>query len=377
MKHRLVSRVAFAALPAVAMLCILGSCKKKGADRQDEELTVNVALPEVDSVTLTKSYPGYMMANRKVDLVARVDGYLREKCYESGQYVTQGTVLFRIEDTQYRDAVAQAEASLRTARATNDYNTRNYAAMKKALESDAVSQMSVIEAESDMKNSEASIHNAEAALQTARTNLGYCVVRAPFNGHVTASGPDPGAYLAGAGSPVTLATIFDDATMMATFNVEDADFIKNIQKNRGAMGLDFSAIPLAFEDTLPHAYTGNLSYIAPDVDPSTGTLVLRASVDNKYGELKDGMYVTITLPYQMVPDAILVKDAAISTDQAGKYLYVVNDSGKVVYTPIKVSELVRDSMRVVTSGLPKDARYVTQALLKVRDGMKVKPVMTR
>ena len=98
------------------------------------------------------------------------------------------------------------------------------------------------------------------------------------------------------------------------------------------------------------------------------------NIDN---ELKDGMYVTVSLPYGVNPKAVLVKDASIGTDQLGKYVYVVNDSNKVVYTPIKVGEVYQDSLRIVNEGLgPKD-RYVTKALLKARDGMSVKPRMTK
>ncbi len=362
-------------MTAVAM--IMSSCHKKSSADGDAELPVAVAMPEVDTVTLTKSYPGYLQAQAVVQLVARVNGYLRTKDYASGQFVNKGQVLFTIEDTQYRDALAQAEAQLATARSTYEYNKNNYEAMKKALESDAVARISVIQAESEMKNSLAAIHNAEAAVQSARTNLGYCTVRAPFNGHVTASGPDPGAYLAGAGSPVTLATIYDDSQMGAVFNIEDTQFMRMMDHKGDGHELDYARIPVTFEDTLPHRYTAKLSYISPEIDKSTGTLLLKAELDNSYGELKDGMYANITLPYAIVPDAILVKDASISTDQAGKYVYVVNDSNKVVYTPIKTGELVRDSMRIVTSGLTPQSRYVTQALLKVRDGMDVKPIQQK
>lgn len=366
-----------AALSVAALSVTVVSCKKKSAAMPDEELTVSVAEPEVDSVTLTRTYPGFLIADNKVDLVARVNGYLRAKCYNDGQYVSAGTVLFRIEDTQYRDAVAQAEAQLRTAKATYEYNSRNYEAMKKALLSDAVSQMSVAQAESEMKNSLAAIHNAEAALETARTTLGYCTVRAPFAGHVSAPAVSVGAYLSGAGAPVTLATIYQDAKIQAVFNIEDSDFLGEVKRRSSSSGLNFSAIPIQFNDTLQHKYTGDLFYVAPDVDSSTGTLVLKASVDNSYGELKPGMYATITLPYKKVDKAILVKDASIGTDQAGKYLYVVNDSSRVVYTPIKVGDLINDSMRLVTSGITPQSRYVTQALLKVRDGMKVKTVTVK
>lgn len=362
-------------MTAVAM--IMSSCHKKSSADGDAELPVAVAMPEVDTATLTKSYPGYLQAQAVVQLVARVNGCLRTKDYASGQFVNKGQVLFTVEDTQYRDALAQAEAQLATARSTYEYNKNNYEAMKKALESDAVARISVIQAESEMKNSLAAIHNAEAAVQSARTNLGYCTVRAPFNGHVTASGPDPGAYLAGAGSPVTLATIYDDSKLSAVFNIEDTQFMRMMDNKGSRQELDYARIPVTFEDTLPHRYYADLSYISPEIDKSTGTLQLKAQLDNAYGELKDGMYANIVLPYAKLPNAILVKDASISTDQAGKYVYVVNDSNKVIYTPIKIGELVRDSMRVVTSGLTPQSRYVTQALLKVRDGMTVKPIQQK
>lgn len=89
------------------------------------------------------------------------------------------------------------------------------------------------------------------------------------------------------------------------------------------------------------------------------------------------MFVKINMPYAFDKEAILINDASIMTDQRGKYIYTVNDSDKVVYTPVTVGELINDTLRVVTSGLKPDTRYVTKALLKVRDGMKVKPVMTR
>lgn len=368
-------RCSLICMAALAMM--MSSCHKKSSADSDAELPVAVALPEVDTVTLAKTYPGYLQAHSMVQLVARVNGYLRTKNYVSGQFVNKGQLLFTIEDTQYRDALVQAEAQLATARATYEYNKNNYEAMKKALESDAVARISVIQAESDMKNSLAAIHNAEAAVQSARTNLSYCTVRAPINGHVTASVPDIGAYLAGAGSPVTLATIYDDSSMGAVFNIEDMQFMRMMDHKGDGHELDYARIPVTFEDTLPHHYTAKLTYISPEIDKSTGTLLLKAELDNPYGELKDGMYANITLPYAIVPDALLVKDASISTDQAGKYVYVVNDSNKIVYTPVTVGDLVRDSMRVVTHGLTPQSRYVTQALLKVRDGMTVKPIQQK
>lgn len=86
------------------------------------------------------------------------------------------------------------------------------------------------------------------------------------------------------------------------------------------------------------------------------------------------MYTNVHMPFGENAKAILVKDSSIGTDQLGKYLYVVNDSDKIVYTPIKTGDLYNDSLRVITEGIGPNSRYVTSALLKVRDGMTIKPI---
>jgi multidrug efflux pump subunit AcrA (membrane-fusion protein) len=106
-------------------------------------------------------------------------------------------------------------------------------------------------------------------------------------------------------------------------------------------------------------------------------MLLQAKVDNPYNELKNGMYTTVSLPYRNEPNAILVKDASIGTDQKGKYLYIVNDSNRVVYMPIEVGDIVNDTLRVIESGVKPGMKYVTKAMLKVRPGMTVKPILTK
>lgn len=361
-------------LPAMILTT---SCHKKATETDSKPAVVDVAIPVVDSVVLHKTYPGFLSASQSVNLVARVDGYLVSHPYTGGDFVKKGTVLFTIEDKNYRDAVVKAEAALSDAKSTYAYVSSQYAAMKEALESDAVSQMEVLQAKSSMEEAAANIKNAEAALRTAQTTLGYCTVVAPFDGHVTSTVYDNGAFLAGAGSPVTLATIYDDASMNANFSIEDSRYLELIKefKNK-ANDVDYSKMPVQFSETLPHEYTANLSYMAPLIDKSTGTMLLKAKIMNPYNELKDGMYVTVSLPYDIAPDAIMIKDASIGTDQLGKYVYVVNDSNRVVYTPIEVGETVNDTLRIVTKGLNPKSRYVTKALLKVREGETVDPRMT-
>lgn len=361
-----------AILAAAVIVTSCGGHKKSGEDMQ--EASIDVALPEIDSVTLSNTYPGQLTAISQVEVVARVSGLLTAQLFKDGQYVHKGDVLFRIEDSKYRDAVQQAKAALTTAISTRDYAKSHYEAVKKALESDAVSKMEVNQAESNLQQAEASIKNAQAELETANTNLSYCTITAPISGMASAGQMDVGNYVNGEVSAVTMTTLYDTSVLTAHFAIDENEGMITNPKNSEAL---FKNIPLSFSDSVAHKYYGDLSYVAPALEESTGTLDLRCHIKNVYNELKPGMFVKVNLPYKEVSDAILVKDAAISTDQLGKYLYVVNDSDRVVYTPIKVGPLYHDSLRVVTSGITPKSKYVTKALLKVKDGMTVKPHLVK
>ena len=194
---------------------------------------------------------------------------------------------------------------------------------------------------------------------------------------VTDNTKSAGNYVTGQGSPVVLATIYDTSTVSANFAIEDDrlhDIINALALNDS---LDFKSIPVTFDEPLPHDYTGEISYVSPTLNNTTGTLKLKCCIQNPHDELRPGMYVKVDLPYDRLPDAVLVKDAALGSDQLGKYLYVINDSNKVVYTPVKVGPLYHDSLRVINKGIRPTDRYVTKALLKVRDGMTVSPRMTK
>lgn len=366
------------AIILAALALSFASCSKKDKNASGSEpMPVDVAEAVVDTVLLSKSYPGTLNSVNSVDIVGRVNGTLLQQLYASGDAVKKGQVLFKIEDTKYIDAVDQAEAALTNARSAYDYNSVHYAAMAKALESDAVAQIQVLEAKSALEQSEAQIKNAEAALQTARTNLGYCTVRAPFDGAVSKPVYSEGAYIGGEGAPVKMAEIYDNTSFNANFYIEDGSYIRSLANENNRSKIDYDSVPVKFSEPLPHNYSGRLIYMAPSIDTATGTLLLRVRVYSPYGELRNGMYCTVDLPYKFEPAAVMIKDAAISTSQTNKYIYVVNDSNRVVYTPIEVGDLVNDTMRVVTSGLKGGEKYVSRALLKVRPGIEVKPILTK
>lgn len=347
----------------------------------DKSSNMGQGTPEIDvteaivkPVTIHKTYPGVLSSNQKVELVARVNGYLKSKPFESGSFIKKGTVLFTIEDGTYRDAVTRAQSAVESAKSNLDYAQTRYNAMAEALKSDAVSRMEVEQAKSTLEECKSNLSSSQAALQTARTQLGYCTVVAPFDGHITNSNYDVGAYLGGEGSPVVLATIYDDKYLVANFSIDDATALQAFRRNMEKGNVDYTRIPVKFSDETSHPYTADFSYLAPDVNTSTGTIRVQAKIDNADHELRSGMYCEVALPVEEESAAVLVRDASIGTDQLGKYVYLVNDSNRVVYTPVTVGETIDDTMRIVTKGIDGGDRYVTKALLKVRDGETVKPV---
>ena len=207
-------------------IVLLAGCKEKSHQTEMPAPSISVAMPVVRDITLTKDYPGYLSSDRMVNLVARVNGYLQSSQLVPGAKVKKGDLIFVIEPEVYQNNVTQAEAALNTAKAQVEYARSNYERMKEAAKSGAVSQIQVLQAESTAAEMEASVHNAEAALKTARTNLGYCYIRAPYDGRVTRASYDVGNYINGAVQPVTLATLYKDDIMYANFNIEDNQFMR-------------------------------------------------------------------------------------------------------------------------------------------------------
>lgn len=359
----------------LCMICLCG-CNNKGKKKTTSDIPkVSVARPYVMPIVLHKEYPGYLLSNNIVDVVGRVSGYVTLQNFSSGQYINEGDLLYVIEPTVYENEVKKAEANLKSAQASLDYYENNYQRMLEASKSNAISQIDLIQAETNVRTAKANVQTAEADLKTAQTTLSYCYIKAPITGFLTTSGAGEGEYVAGSdGSPFKLTTIYNNDPIYAYFNIEDNQYlmIKMSSKNWE------SALPkkvyVKMQEGRFPPIEATPNYISPFVNLKTGTLTLRALFENSQYDLKSGMYCTVSLPYGEDDNAILIPDASTGTDQLGRYIYVVNDNNIVSYRHIEVGEIINDSLIHVKSGLNPDERFVTKALLKVRSGMKVEPI---
>ena len=358
----------------IVLTTIVGSCSEKKESTASISLPIEVATPVIQEVTLTREYPGYLDADATLAIVGRVNGTLEGSYYTAGQRVKKGDILFIIEPTLYKDAVKESEAALQTAKANLEYAENNYERMKVAIKRNAVSQIELLQAQTNVATGKASVSNAEAQLNTAKTNLGYCYIKAPHNGLMSLSTLSAGSYIAGAASPVTLATLYKDDIMYAYFDITDNEWLQ--RQKRGKVEQD-DYITFSLGGDSYFQQKAKMDYLSPNIELSTGTLKVRAELKNSDGFLKAGSYISVILPYKKVTDGILIKDASIGTDQLGKFIYTINDSNIVEYRHIETGDIVNDSMRLVTDGLKKDERYVTKGLMKVRNGMKVMPIMEK
>lgn len=360
----------------LSTILLLFSCKGKSNKNNNSPIPkVSVSKPYVMPIVLHKDYPGYLLSNNIVDVVGRVSGYVTLQNFSSGQHIKAGDLLYIIEPTVYENEVSKAEANLKSAQASLDYYKNNYQRMLEASKSDAISQIDLIQAETNVRTAEANVKTAEANLKTAQNTLSYCYVKAPISGVLTTSGAGEGEYVSGSdGNPFKLTTIYNNDPIYAYFNIEDNQYLMiRMQSQNWESSLPNKVYVNMQEGSYP-PIEATPNYISPFVNLKTGTLTLRALFENSKYDLKSGMYCTVSLPYGEEENAILIPDASTGTDQLGRYIYVIDNNNIVSYRHIEVGEIINDSLIHVKSGLNPDERFVTKALLKVRAGMKVEPI---
>lgn len=359
---------------------LAGGCRKEqGKKEQAQKATpvpeVLVNTPEEQNVTYTYEYPAYLEAEQTVNLVARVSGFLEKILYTPGQLVKTGQLLFVIEPKPYIDQVKAAESQVKSAEAQLAYAKASYERMKEAVQTKAISEIDYLQAQSTYNSALASLDNARAQLNTARINLNYCYIKAPFDGRVSRNLVDQANFVAGSVQPTTLATTYKDKRMYAYFNMAYAEYQNLPPVNANLSPNDPLRFLTVTDAADPHRqWKGQLDYTSPHVDLQTGTVNIRAIIENPHEELLSGMYVTISVPYRNVKDALLIPESSIGTNQTGRFVYIIDRDNRVELKPVTVGVLEPDGMRQIVSGIHRDDRYVVEALMSVRPGMSVKPV---
>jgi len=341
---------------------------------------VPVVRPRTQSVTDFVEITGNAAAVNAVKLVARVEGYLENIHYEDGQFVNKGDLLFTIQQDQYKDQLQQAQAQVLQQQAALAYAKTEVGRYTKLVKQDAATQTEVDHWNFERASAEAQMLNAQAQVALAKLKLGYTEVRAPLDGIMGKHLIDPGNLVGGGGQQAALAEITQLDPIYVVASLSEQDVLK-IRANLGQRRLtlaDLHKVPvdvgLSDETGFPHQ--GTIQYVAPALDPATGTLLVRGIVPNPDRVLLPGFFVRMRLPMAKVDrNALLVPDRALQQDQGGRYLLVLNKDDVVEQRYVQLGQLI-GALRVITSGLKLDDRVVVGDLWRANPGTKVTPQLT-
>jgi RND family efflux transporter MFP subunit len=368
------------AAPATRIALILSASVMLSACEQNTFVPppppkVEVATPAQKSITRYLDATGNTAPIKTVDLVARVQGFLQTINYKDGSGVKEGTTLFTIEPETYKLKLEQAQAAEAGAQASLKQAETDYKRQVDLVQKQAVSQATLDTSTSNRDNAQANLQQAQASTKIAQVNYGYTNVAAPFDGIVTAHLVSVGE-LVGVASPTQLASIVALDPIYVNFNVNEQDVlrVRAEARRRGITVDELRRLPveigLQTETGYPHK--GTLDYISPQINQSTGTLAVRGILNNPDRLLLPGYFVRVRVPFDEKADALLVPDAALGSDQGGRYVLVVNAENVVEQRKVQIGPLEGD-LRVIESGLKPDDKVVIAGLLRAIPGQKVDP----
>jgi RND family efflux transporter MFP subunit len=341
---------------------------------------VDVAVPTQRNITRYLEATGNTAPVKNVDLVARVQGVLQSINYKDGALVKEGTTLFTIEPETYKLKLAPAEAAEAGSQASVKQAEADFKRQSDLVAKQAVSQSTLDTSTSARDTAQATLQQAQANTKIAAVNYGSTNVVAPFDGIVSAHLVSVGELVGAASPPTQLATIVQLDPIYVNFNVNEQDVlrIRAEARRRGMTSDDLKKLPvevgLQTEDGYPHK--GNLDYASPTVNQSTGTLAVRGVLPNADRILLPGYYVRVRVPFGQEQNALLVPDVALGSDQAGRYVLVVNGDNIVEQRKVQTGP-VEGNLRVIESGLTADDRVVTAGLLRAIPGQKVDPQLQK
>ncbi len=369
-----IQRLTFVSL--CALIGVIAACSEENAAPAPPPPPA-VTVTEVVSTPInpTVEFVGQTEAVDRVDLRARVRGFLVERAFDEGDRVRKGQRLFVIEKAPYQLAVEIAVAKVAEEKARLTSASKDLERARSLFKRGNVSEKAVDDALSEELQATAAVQAAEAALRQAQLDLGYTEVMAPFDGRIGRAAYSVG-NLVGPDSDV-LATLIRLDPIYATINVSESAYLDYKQRvdaaARAGQSVPKNVPRLKLPNGAGYPLPGRFEFVDNKVDPTTGTILVRAVFPNPDGLLLPGLFVTVSVEEAKAEPALIVPQAAVQEDQAGRFVLVV--------TPEKIAEVRRVEMGQrlgvnwqVRTGLSEGERVVYEGIQKVRPGAPVTPV---
>ena len=362
---------------SVILIGLLFAGCGKPAQQAPPPPVVSVVQPIAREVIEWDEYIGRLESPETVEVRARVSGYLDKVHFKEGKEIKKGELLFTIDRRPYQAEYDRAEADHERAESQADLAKSDAERAKNLIATKAISQEDFDTKTKTYTSALAAVKSAKAAMDSAKLNLEFTEIRAPISGRISRALVTEGNLISGgvSGTGATFLTTIVSLDPLYLYGDADERAILKYRRLRqegrrvSARDTDIPAeMELADETGFPHK--GYMDFVDNRVDPNTGTLRARGVFTNTDHTLSPGLFGRIRIPGSGKYPALLIPDRALGSDQAQKFVYVVNGEKKVEFRPVKIGPLI-DGLRVVKEGLKPGEQVIIEGLLRVRPGVVV------
>jgi len=368
----LASLTASVALSAVAVFTLSGTrAQGDTAPVAPPAIPVSVATVEAREIVPWAEFSGRLEAIERVELRSRVAGVVEAVHFREGNLVKQGDLLVSIDQAPYLADLQRAEAQVQGAKARVALAESENERGQQLLATRNLSQRDIDTRVNNLREAQANLQVAEAARRTAQLNLDYTQIRAPISGRIGRLDVTIGNLIAAGGQVLTSLLSVDP--IYAAFNADERSVLDALASlPDGSRALEQIPVRLTTATAQAAQFTGKLHFVDNGIDGASGTVRVRARLDNPDGKLMPGQFVRVQLGQAKAEQQLVINERAVGTDQNKKFVFVVGDDAKASWREVSLGA-AHDGLRVVTAGLKPGERIVVNGLQRVRPGATVAP----